>query len=97
MATEELELGGYFPRLITFTGAEQDLPDFCVMIKPNDPCIITSLKVKDNPIWNYAELHGYQGVDIGSEKFSPIRLKDRRNPWFKITGTAGGSCWAYTD
>ena len=93
----DLDMGGVYPVLHTFTGSEQTLPARIKCIKPNDPCTISSLK--DNmDTTNHAST--FATVNIGAvENYTPLKCDTRKAGkqvyWSKVTGTNGNTCWLY--
>lgn len=97
MANEDLIVGGIFPKLFTFNGNLQDLPEKIRLIKPNDPCVIADLRTNQSDT-NHAST--FTTTNIGSNEFySPIgcgtSVNGKQVYWDKIQGTSGNTCWVY--
>ena len=92
-------LGGEQPKLIVFTGEEQELPAKCIGFVPNSGgCIISSLK--DDAGTELSITYGFNAVNLG-DKVIPWIIKGGVSPtppkYLKyVTGTASGSMWAIT-
>ena len=92
-------LGGEQPKLIVFTGLEQELPNKCIGFVPNSGgCIISSLK--DDAGTELSITYGFNAVNLG-DKVIPWIIKGGVSPtppkYLKyVTGTASGSMWAIT-
>ena len=98
-AEEYLLVGGEEPVLISESQAEQNLPEGCFMLYPNDGCTISSLKSSEDESVNIANLKGFAGKDLTDKKvpyFVKSYLKEHLTKYFftKITVTSG-SVWAY--
>ena len=92
-------LGGEQPKLVVFTGSEQELPAKCIGFVPNSGgCVISSLK--NDAGTELSVDYGFSTVDL-ADKIIPWIIKGGVSPtppnYLKyVTGTASGSFWAIT-